>query len=460
MVAEVIDLAAAVDAERKLAEFAAQIQWDDLPPHVQRRALLVAADCAASAAGGLAVERNLRLAETIAKGALGSASVIGLATGVEPGYAALIHGTAGTELELDEGHRFSAGHPGIHVVPAAMALAEATGASGPGFLAAVVAGYEVAARVGEAMQPLAPEWHPHGVWGGAGAAAACGKLLGLPPHQLVQAVRIAANYALNTRYETALEGATVRQSYAGVAGMMGLIAARMAAAGFSGLDGGVVRGLSTYGTPLRATRLLPPSSVEDVAVMHNYFKVHSACRHLHGMLDALDELSAETGPFSVHEVEAVVVETYGAAARFDNPAPRNALQARFSVPFGVATRLLRGHAHPAAFSDAAIDEPTLMLARRVSVREANEFTAAAPKRRPTQVTIRLRDGRTFTKRVDLPRGDSERPFSEGELWEKFHRLMSSVLGEEGAERGREGMESLPLVADVGVVFRRLRGVDS
>ncbi|MCL6648863.1 MAG: MmgE/PrpD family protein [Chloroflexi bacterium] len=132
--------------------------------------------------------------------------------------------------ELDEGHRLARGHPAIHVVPVVLALGEAQRRRSREALAALVAGYEVAARLGRACL-LRPELHPHGVWGALAAAATAVKLQGGEPTLLAGAMANAAALVLAPPAVAALEGATVRNAYAAVACQHGLLAAELARAG-------------------------------------------------------------------------------------------------------------------------------------------------------------------------------------------------------------------------------------
>jgi hypothetical protein len=134
---------------------------------------------------------------------------------VEPWWAIVANGLAGTMLELDEGNRFARGHPGIHVLPAALAEAERLGRSGAALLAALVVGYDVAARLGGGA-PVRPGMHMHGVHGAVGAAAAVARLRELDAESTARALGVAAGLTLGTSWRTALGGATVRNAYAGV----------------------------------------------------------------------------------------------------------------------------------------------------------------------------------------------------------------------------------------------------
>lgn len=167
------------DPLQPLGKFLEKTNFYALPKRIRDHAKIVLLDTIGAILGGMGFKEMINLSKSIAQlSRPGPASVFGKKMKVQPPFAALIHGSAGTWLELDEGNRFAMGHPGIHVVPAAMAMGEALKASGKEFLTALILGYEVAARVGAASK-LRSGVQPHGTWGTPGAAVAAGKLLGL-----------------------------------------------------------------------------------------------------------------------------------------------------------------------------------------------------------------------------------------------------------------------------------------
>ena len=171
-----------------IAEFICNCQFDHLPPEIINRACEVTADTLAAIASGAQEEEVKVLSERIlADNDQGNSTIIGSGERTEPSKAALINGTAGTFLELDEGNQFGRGHPGIHVIPAALAIAEEKGLSGRDYITALVLGYEIGTRIGIACK-LRMSMHPHGTWGSVGAAVAVGKLSGYDaPKSLISA---------------------------------------------------------------------------------------------------------------------------------------------------------------------------------------------------------------------------------------------------------------------------------
>lgn len=426
------DAAAECDAapERALATFAAELSSEDVPEDVRSHARLVLADTVAAMVGGSTDPDVTGFADGACRETPGDATVVGHDARTSRYLAAFANGAAGTVLELDEGHKYAAGHPAMHVLPAVLADAESADATDEDFFVAFVAGYEVAARVGRACYPLADGYHPHGVWGAVGAAVGVAVLRDYGAERVLRAARVAAKDAQHTLMAAATEGATVRQAFAGSANLSGLLAADLAAAGFTGVADGIARHLAPATAEGFDRAELCADLGERWDVTLGYFKRHAACRYTHPTLDAVDELAAEVAP---GDVATVRVETYPAAASLSEARPENALQAKFSVPFAVATRLVHGDSGKAAFVDGAIDPETLALAERVEVVATEEMQARLPDARSARVSVETTDGRTLTRDVTHAEGGAQRPYDEAAIREKFRELVAPVLGGAASE---------------------------
>ncbi|KTG27012.1 MmgE/PrpD family protein [Haloferax profundi] len=419
--------------EATLASFVSTLDREDIPDDVAARGSLVIADTVGVILGGASDPAVSSLTRRWASQNGGQATILGTAGERTSAYrAAFVNATAGTVLELDEGHRFAAGHPAIHVLPALLADGESSYRSGDELLTAFVAGYEVAVRVAEMVVPLADGVHPHGVWGGVGTAAAVARLRELDAETTLDAMRIAANYAQHTRFEAATEGATVRNSYAGMSNLSGVIAVEQAEAGFTGLEDGIARHLDSIASGEPNRDALADELGERWEIERGYFKVHAACRYTHAVLDAVETL-AEAQELDAADVEAVSVETYPAAASLSNTRPKNALQAKFSVPFAVASALVTGDTGKLSFTDDALTEETLALAERVEVTATEEFASRVPDERGARVTIETVGGESVSHAVRAARGGEHAPFSDADLRTKFEHLVAPVIGAESID---------------------------
>ncbi|HET7598612.1 MAG TPA: MmgE/PrpD family protein, partial [Burkholderiales bacterium] len=233
-----------------LSEFLCGTSLAGVPAAARERARWIIADCVPVIAAGMQ-QREMRalVARHLERAAPGSAWVIGTQRRAAALDAALLNGTAGTWLELDEGNLFAKGHPGIQVVPAAMALAQESRVSGADLLLAVAPGYEASARVSRASQ-VRLTIHPHGTYGVMGAAIAAARLGKFDAAQMRELLNVAATMGMATSRQTLLDGATVRNIFTGHSGYMGLMAMRLVECGFTGEIDGVA---NIYGKVLSDT---------------------------------------------------------------------------------------------------------------------------------------------------------------------------------------------------------------
>jgi 2-methylcitrate dehydratase PrpD len=414
-----------------LARFVARTPEEAIPEAVRDGAALVLADTVGAILGG-SQEPEIRRLHADADRAAGPATVLGAGFGrVEPWWAIVANGLAGTMLELDEGNRFARGHPAIHVLPATLAEAERIGGSGAAVISALVVGYDVAARLGGAA-PVRPGMHMHGVHGTVGAAAAVARLRGLGESLTARALGVAAGLTLGTSWRTALGGATVRNAYAGVAGANGWLAADLAAAGITPLPDMLTEIFGRVSDAGLDAATAGDGLGERFEISRNYFKRYACCRYSHPAVEAIEEILAAT-PIVPDRIASVCVSTPALGATMSDRDPVGALGAKFSIPYALAARLVLGDCGVSAFREPALSDARVRaLARRVEVVEDPALTALTPRARPARVEVRLTDGRVFTRRVDQPSGEFDRPYAEALLRDKFVGLASPELGAAGA----------------------------
>ena len=436
-----------------LAEFIAEFRLEALKPATVEQTRYVILDTIGAIVGGAAEPEMQALTARLTVSPVGEASVMGTGKTAVSAAAAFLNGTAGTFLEMDEGNRFAKGHPSIHALPAVWAIAEIKGLSGKAAMEALVLGYEVGARIGIAAS-LRPDMHPHGTWGTVGAAAAVAKLLGYDAARIRETINVASSLTLASSKRTMLEGGTVRNAYAGISNRMALMAIDLVETGFIGERDGLSSVFGKVVSERFDTARMIDGLGRDWQIDQNYFKLHSCCRYNHGALDALDLLLAREA-VAAEAVERVDVASYLYAAELDDQAPRNTLGAKFSVPFAVATRLVRGSSRVENFTwDALRDERVQALARRVFVAEDRAMTARMPQFRPARVEIRLRDGRTLSASVEANRGDDQDPYSRDELTGKYFSLTARMLPHDVAADIRLKILQLDGIADLRTVFAR------
>ena len=418
-------MAAEPDYLDTIANFVAGTGYDDLPEEVRRHAKYVWLDTVGVIMAGSLEPQPSALAQRLA-------NVEGPATVLRPGFplcgareAALINGTAGTFLELDEGHRPS-GHPAIYIIPPVLALGEATGASGRQLIEALVLAYEVSARMCRAIR-LIPGIHVHGSLGVVGAAVGAARLLGYDAPRIREAINLASCLNVATPSLAAFEGALVRNVYAGFSGHMGLLITDLLESGFTGL----LDGPSETYTKLLAHSFNPQFLVDNLGdeyqITTNYFKTHAACRHLHAPIDALDQALGGR-VLRPEEVKLVKVVANAHVVTFDRTDPINPLAAKFSLPFSIATRIVRDEAGGEAFNQEAVDNPaTRSLAKRIELAEEQSFSQRWPQDHPSRVEVVLTSGESLVGQVDRPLGDQPFPMAYQDLKRKFSGLTSAIF---------------------------------
>ena len=438
-----------------LSEFAATLDFAALPASLQQQAHYVVADTFGAIAAGSAEPELQQFAEHFAKES-GPASLIGLGRKTSADCAAMVNGAAGTFLEMDEGNRFARGHPSIHVLPAALAYAEQHNATGAEFMAAIVVGYEVGARLGIASN-LRGSMHPHGTWGTVGAAAAVARLARFDAAQMREAINVASSLTLASSKRTMLEGGLVRNLYAGVSNQMGLLALTLVQSGIGGERDGLA---SVFGEVV-SEQFDPNQMIAELGtrweIDRNYFKLHSCCRYNHGTLDALDRLFAKHGTPKPDEIRRIKVTSYRYAAELNDTAPRNTLAAKFSVPFAVATRIVNGTSRLSSFTWDAVRDPNVAaLAQRVEVSEDPAMTARLPLERPARVEMLFADGRSWSEEVGTNRGDDADPYTRAELDAKFLDLTTRVWSMEKARTIQQQLHELSKQASLTALTRSIQ----
>src|SRR5262245_30823658 len=226
----------AVDYLDRLAALVAATRLDTLPAPTVAAAKLVLLDTLGAIVAGSAEPENVELARLVAsRTAQGTATLIGQRAKADPFRAALTNAAAGVVLEVDEGNRLGGGHPAIHVVPGALAVAEERGLGGRRLLEGLVAGYEVGSRIGGATTVRA-NVHSHGTWGTISTAVAVATLGEAPVEQVRAIINLAASMSPANTWTPALEGATIRNLYPGRSAFQGMIAVDLERCGLTGLD--------------------------------------------------------------------------------------------------------------------------------------------------------------------------------------------------------------------------------
>jgi 2-methylcitrate dehydratase PrpD len=428
----------------------APICYDTMPPEV----IEVTKLCIADAFGIFQAGREMSVADKIRK-ALGREGVLD-----NIGDLACWMGGSMRLLDLDDGHRFAMGHPGVPIVAAAVAEVSNSKekTSGKLFIEAVVKAYETYCYLGRAINPsayLRRGFDATGVCGAAGAAVVVGVMQGLDDEQLTNAIAIACTLSggLNQYVE---DGSSPKYLCAGWAAKLGISAARFAYDGLTGpkeiLEGrlGYCHGFSP--SPDMKHTCNPRLEWE---ITHVYFKRYSCVRRIHTALDCIESFISK-GKLVINDIERIDVIGGRFIASAGVYSPDTEVKAQTSVPYTIALLLRYGEVTLKRIKEDLDDEKTDKISHRVKVIEAEEFNQLM-EREPSlwgavRVVVHTKDGRQLSEESLIANGDPEKPFSKETLHHKFIGLSSAFLGKERAEKFWLEVDALETQKDVFQIF--------
>lgn len=448
----------------RIATFAAELSFADLPTDVVAHAKLCLLDTVACGLFGSTLPWTRLLAETVAEfDAGGPAAVWGTTSRRSAPHAALVNGAAVHGYELDDLHQRSIVHPGSVVVPAALAVAEHTGGvSGRALLVAVVAGYEVAARVGESLgvPHLLQGWHPTGTHGAIGAAAAAGSVLRLDPVHMRHALGTAGSQAGGLM--AAQYGAMVKRFHAGRAAQSGVYSALLADHGYTGILDMLENPYGGYCatfSPEHDADVLVDGLGERWQTLDVGFKPYSTNGSCHPTIDALLELrfAESLRPERIARVDIAVSTATKMHVGWDYE-PSSVTAAQMNLPYIVSVVLADGDAFVDQFTEKRIHDPELVTeSRKVHVVADEGIDARGGAfRHATRLRVTLNDGRVLHAERDHARGSAHDPLSEKDVADKFTKLATKVLTPDACERLRAAVHALDDLDDVSALGSLLR----
>ena len=385
----------------------------------------------------------------------GESTIVGRRGRVAALTAAVVNGAASHALDYDDTHLAMSGHPTVPVAPAVLALGERLGATGAEVLAAFVAGVETECRVGMLVNPghYAAGWHATATLGTFGAAAAAAHLLGLDRGRRLHALGIAGTEAAGVK---GVFGTMCKPLHAGRAAQAGLLAAMLAARGFTSSTE-ILEAHQGFGAT-HTNEVAPAGDLERVRgrllVRDTLFKHHAACYLTHAAIEGAAELVRNHGLGGAREVAEVRVVVHPSCmdvCAISEPA--TGLEGKFSLRATVAMALLGDDtADPEAYTDERMRSPELVAVRdRVTV----DPVGTAP---PTVATVhvRLENGDEFQATADTGRPAEDLARQGRRLDAKFRALAGPVVGSEraaGIAGMVEGLDELASVRELMALCR-------
>jgi 2-methylcitrate dehydratase PrpD len=352
----------------------------------------------------------------------------GKSEAVDPLNAALINGIAGSTLEYEEGNSRAMGHPAIQIVPAVVAETESLGQSGENLLAGLIGGYEVACRVSRAAS-IRKGLHPTGTWGVVGSALAVGFLHHREPQELFEIANIAASYAFSPYIKNSFVGQNVACTFAGLVNYLGLLSNTFFENGIKADPNSFRMTFSEFVSDEFNPDILDENLGGQYAITENYFKPYPTCRFTHPALEALRSILNDQH-IEPRDVKTITVTSFKAAVHAGAVAPLNVEALRFSVPYLIATMLLKGDIKLATLSDDLLQVPQLSeLAAKVELVLSPEYEQSRPQNNPAKVTIRLKSGASFSHETINCLGDPRNPLPKKDICDKFKILAAPIIGQ-------------------------------
>ena len=450
-----------MDVTAKLAGFVTDLKFEDVPPKALQTAKVAVRDCLGVALAG-SREEDAKICAEIARqeNAKEETSVIGQGFKTSALQAAFANGTAAHALDFD--HSFTLmGQPTAPIIPAIVALGESLGSSGRQLIEAYVAGYEVTAKLVHSLRDSAHEgWHAPSTLGSFGAAAACGKLLGLNALQVEMALGITASMASGV---VANFGTMTKPLHVGLGARNGVLAAKLARGGYTANGKAIESGFGFYqvlhqGTPIHE------EAIEEIgrsyALLSDGVRIKPyPCGGLtHQVIDSVLDFRAKHGltPEMIEGIDVDVVKhTFD---RIVFRVPQTGIQGKFCMPYLVARAVIDGRVGLDIFTDSAVrDQNVLKFAERVQMRLDPNLKKTDAAGRPCRVTIRLKGGQSYSREAQHAKGGPEFPMTEDELKAKFLECARQAIDPNSAERALADVERLDTLANIRPLCDILRG---
>lgn len=411
----------------ELAAWIVALTDADIPAEVRREGVRTFVNWLGCAVGGAdhdTVDAALRAVSPFSGPR--EATVLGRAERLDPLHAALVNGISSHVLDYDDTHLKTIVHPAGPVASALLALAEHREMSGTTFLTALIVGVEVECRLANAVYPHHYDrgWHITGTAGVFGAAAACGKVMGLSQQQMQWALSLAATQSAGLRE---MFGTMTKSFHPGAAAQNGLKAALLAEAGYDSSLQGIeaLRGWANVTSEKQDyDEVLGELGTRWEAALNSY-KPYACGIVIHPTIDGCQQIREEIGADRVAQIASVQLYTHPLVRELTGKTtPQTGLEGKFSVYHSAACALLRGDGAPTAFTDEVVRLPEIIALRD----KVQAETDPAMHEASVRIVVTFEDGSTLEKYVERALGSLERPLSDEQLEVKFNDQAALVVG--------------------------------
>ncbi|MGN0372961.1 MAG: MmgE/PrpD family protein [Enterocloster sp.] len=372
--------------------------------------------------------------------------------------AAALNAVFGHVMDMDDVHNASITHLAVITVPTAFALAQKLHKSGRDVIEAVAAGYEIGARVGEAINPSSYKyWHTTAVVGAFASGVTAAKLLGLTEEEIVNCLGSAGTQAAGL-WEFLASGSMSKVLHTANANLCGLRSAELAKLGFTGAptilegDRAFVQALA----PDYDLNSLTKGFGKGYRIEENSFKPYACCRHTHSANYCIEKILS-SHQLDPEDIISITDNTYSTAVQTtNNPYPENPYAAKFSLQFCIAAAIVLKDLSDRTFTVENINNPVIKeLMSKIKVivnKDLDEEFRQDPNQWSHRLTICLKSGETITEQVDYPIGDFKNPFDWPMADRKFRLLTEDMLGAERVDKLLNALHSLENIEDVNEIF--------
>lgn len=439
-------------ATKSLAKFAVELEFNKIPENILNYLKLLFLDGVGCCVHGNTLEWTKTLREVVTnKEDINQCSIIGTKKKTTLLNAVLINSTAGHGFESDDIHRESILHPNSIIVPVSINVAEKIGnINGKKFLTSVVAGYEVATRIGSAAgtELLLRGFHPQGTHGTIAAAITAGKLMDFSTDQMVHAIGIAGS--LGAGLMAAQEGAMVKRLHSGRAAQAGVLAAQLSAKNFTGIQniveadyGGFLSSFSGKNDFTRSTRNL----YKEWECMNTGIKPYASVTSIHTALDCLKNIM-EKNNISVKNIKNIKAKishpTYVHCAW--NYKNHNITSAQMNIYYGLALIALEGELFVNQFSKDKISNPEILnFMKKITAEVDPKIESLGHEfRHMASIELTTNDNKKFSHTEKYRKGSPENPLTKDQIISKFKTLVAYSYDDTKINTIKEKIENIEL----------------
>jgi 2-methylcitrate dehydratase PrpD len=445
----------------KIARFIADMNYEKIPPRAIETAKLAVRDCLGVALAG-SKEEDAKICADIARqeGAKEEASVIGQGFKSSAMQAAFANGTAAHAMDFD--HSFTLmGQPTAPVIPAVFALGESLGSSGRQIIEAYTAGFEVTGKLAHSLRESKHDgWHAPSTLGSFGAAAGCAKLLGLNASKIEMALGVAASMAGGV---VSNFGTMTKPLHVGLGARNGVLAAKLAKSGYTANAQAIEAGMGFYKV-FHGDTNIHTEAVEELGRSYALetdgirIKPYPCGGLTHQAIDTVLDFRAKHG-ITAEMVESIDVDVMRHTfERIVFKIPQNGIQGKFSMPYLLARAIIDGRVFIDAFTDTAVKDPNVLkLAERIQMRLDNNLPSRDLGSRPCRVTLRLKNGQTYSREVQHSKGGPEVPMTADELKAKFTDCARQTLSEGATQQVLDNLNKLESLQDIRPLCQVMMG---